>query len=116
MIIPCGIENKQVTSLEKELGHKVPLVDVNEKIKKHFEEHDDIAGVIIDLADIIRSAVHRPLARLAFQIGYRAAAPRNTAQPHAAVPPHVTAVVDYTCGLVGETIRRARTARPLCGS
>ena len=38
MIIPCGIENKQVTTLEKELGHKVPLVEVQEKIKKHFQE------------------------------------------------------------------------------
>ncbi len=38
MIIPCGIENKQVTSLEKELGRKVPLQEVQEKIKKHFEE------------------------------------------------------------------------------
>lgn len=38
MIIPCGIEKKQVTSLEKELGRKVPLAEVQEKIKKHFEE------------------------------------------------------------------------------
>ena len=38
MIIPCGIENKQVTSLEKELGRKVPLTEVQEKIKKHFKE------------------------------------------------------------------------------
>ena len=38
MIIPCGIENKQVTSLEKELGRKVPLAEVQEKIKRHFEE------------------------------------------------------------------------------
>lgn len=38
MIIPCGIENKQVTSLEKELGHKVSLAEVQEKIKHHFEE------------------------------------------------------------------------------
>lgn len=37
MIIPCGIENKQVTSLEKELGRKVPLAEVQEKIKNHFE-------------------------------------------------------------------------------
>jgi lipoyl(octanoyl) transferase len=38
MIIPCGIENKQVTSLEKELGRKVPLDEVKEKIKVHFQE------------------------------------------------------------------------------
>ncbi len=38
MIIPCGIENKQVTTLEQELGRKVPLAEVQEKIKKHFQE------------------------------------------------------------------------------
>ncbi|MBP6456838.1 MAG: lipoyl(octanoyl) transferase LipB [Chitinophagaceae bacterium] len=42
MIIPCGIENKQVTTLEKELGRKIPLHEVEEKIKKHFE---DVFGV-----------------------------------------------------------------------
>ncbi len=42
MIIPCGIENKQVTTLEKELGHKVPLIEVQEKIKKHFQEVFDV--------------------------------------------------------------------------
>ncbi len=35
-IIPCGILNKQVTSIEKELGNKVNVEDVKEKIKKHF--------------------------------------------------------------------------------
>jgi lipoyl(octanoyl) transferase len=37
-IIPCGIQNKQVTSLAKELGHAVPLDEVKQKLKKHFEE------------------------------------------------------------------------------
>ncbi|MBC8032921.1 MAG: lipoyl(octanoyl) transferase LipB [Chitinophagaceae bacterium] len=36
-IIPCGIQDKQVTSLEKELGRKVDLEDVKNKLKKHFE-------------------------------------------------------------------------------
>ena len=36
-IIPCGIQNKKVTSLEKELGHSVPMNEVKEKIKKNFE-------------------------------------------------------------------------------
>jgi lipoyl(octanoyl) transferase len=36
-IIPCGIQNKQVTSLEKELGKKVSMDDVKEKVKKNFE-------------------------------------------------------------------------------
>lgn len=37
-IIPCGIQNKQVTSIEKELGHKVDYEGVKEKIKKNFEK------------------------------------------------------------------------------
>ena len=36
-IIPCGIENKQVTSIEKELGCKVDYAAVKEKVKKNFE-------------------------------------------------------------------------------
>lgn len=35
-IVPCGIIDKQVTSIEKELGIKVDLKEVEEKIKKHF--------------------------------------------------------------------------------
>jgi lipoyl(octanoyl) transferase len=37
-IIPCGIENKQVTSIEKELKHKVDFEEVKEKIKRNFEK------------------------------------------------------------------------------
>ena len=36
-IIPCGIENKQVTSIQKELGNKVDYEEVKEKIKRNFE-------------------------------------------------------------------------------
>ncbi len=36
-IIPCGIENKQVTSIEKELGRPVDLQEVKEKMKRNFE-------------------------------------------------------------------------------
>ncbi len=35
-IIPCGIVNKQVTSIEKELKGKVDYEEVKQKIKKHF--------------------------------------------------------------------------------
>lgn len=42
LIIPCGIQNKQVTSMEKELGHPVPIHEVEHKIKLHFE---DVFGV-----------------------------------------------------------------------
>ena len=38
MIIPCGIQNKQVTSMEKELGNKISVAEVEEKIKHHFQE------------------------------------------------------------------------------
>ncbi len=37
-IIPCGIANKQVTSLEKELGYKVIINEVKEKVKRNFEK------------------------------------------------------------------------------
>ena len=36
-IVPCGIQGKTVTSLEKELGHKVNYEDVKEKVKKYFQ-------------------------------------------------------------------------------
>ena len=37
-IIPCGIQNKAVTSMEKELGKKVDINQVKEKIKIYFSE------------------------------------------------------------------------------
>ncbi len=37
-IVPCGIENKQVTSLEKELGYKLDMEEVKQKVKQHFEQ------------------------------------------------------------------------------
>lgn len=37
-IIPCGIQNKAVTSLQKELGREVPLEEVKNKVKKNFEK------------------------------------------------------------------------------
>ena len=36
-IIPCGID-KAVTSLDKELGHKVDEEEVKQKLKKHFAD------------------------------------------------------------------------------
>ena len=35
-IVPCGIDDKQVTSMEKELGHPVSIENVKEKLKKHI--------------------------------------------------------------------------------
>ncbi|HMU47588.1 MAG TPA: lipoyl(octanoyl) transferase LipB [Chitinophagaceae bacterium] len=37
-IIPCGINNKQVTSLEKELGVKQDIEEVKSRIKRNFEK------------------------------------------------------------------------------
>lgn len=36
-IIPCGIENKAVTSIEKELGYAVDMEAVKSRLTKHFE-------------------------------------------------------------------------------
>ncbi len=35
-IIPCGIQDKTVTSLNKELGQEVNMPEIKEKLKKHF--------------------------------------------------------------------------------
>ena len=37
-IIPCGIANKQVTSIQKELGRKIDMEEVKERLKSSFEE------------------------------------------------------------------------------
>ncbi len=41
-IIPCGIVNKQVTSMERELGSKVDFEEVKEKLKRNFEKVFDV--------------------------------------------------------------------------
>ena len=45
-IIPCGIGNKQVTSLEKELGKKPDFEEVKEKVRKSFEKVFEVELVI----------------------------------------------------------------------
>jgi lipoyl(octanoyl) transferase len=37
-IIPCGIQDKQVTSLAAELGHPVPIEEVKAEVRRRFEE------------------------------------------------------------------------------
>ena len=37
-IIPCGIQNKQVTSLQKELNRKLDYEEVKEKLRANFEK------------------------------------------------------------------------------
>jgi len=41
-IIPCGIQNKQVTSLEKELGKKIDFEEAKERVRKNFEKVFDV--------------------------------------------------------------------------
>lgn len=45
-IVPCGITDKEVTSIEKELGHSVPLQEVSKKLLKHFNAQFEIDQVI----------------------------------------------------------------------
>lgn len=37
-IVPCGIRDKQVTSMQQELGHEVPMEEVKAKLKLNFEK------------------------------------------------------------------------------
>ncbi len=37
-IVPCGIQNKAVTSLEKELGYQVPMDEVKRNVKNNFQK------------------------------------------------------------------------------
>ena len=37
-IVPCGIQNKQVTSIEHELQHPVPMQEVKERVKYYFQQ------------------------------------------------------------------------------
>ena len=37
-IVPCGISDKAVTSLEKELGQAIDMQEIQEKVKKHLQE------------------------------------------------------------------------------
>jgi lipoyl(octanoyl) transferase len=41
-IIPCGIQNKQVTSIEKELGQQVDFEEAKQRLKRNFEKVFDV--------------------------------------------------------------------------
>ncbi len=41
-IIPCGIQNKRVTSLQKELGREINIEEAKEKVKRNFEKVFDV--------------------------------------------------------------------------
>lgn len=42
LIIPCGIKDKGVTSLQKELGRKVDIKEVEERVKIQFEKRFEV--------------------------------------------------------------------------
>lgn len=44
-IIPCGIPDKKVTSLQQELGSVIPMNEVSEKVRKNFEQVFDVNTV-----------------------------------------------------------------------
>jgi lipoyl(octanoyl) transferase len=37
-IVPCGIQDKKVTSMKAELGQELQISDVQESLKHHFEQ------------------------------------------------------------------------------
>ena len=37
-IVPCGIDDKDVTSMKRELGHQLDLEEVKDRLKKHIAE------------------------------------------------------------------------------
>jgi lipoyl(octanoyl) transferase len=47
-IIPCGIQNKQVTSLQQQLGHPVPLEEVKNRLRFYFEKVFNVELVEVD--------------------------------------------------------------------
>ncbi|TKK65519.1 lipoyl(octanoyl) transferase LipB [Ilyomonas limi] len=53
-IIPCGIVNKKVTSLQEELGREVSLEEVKERVKAHFEEVFEAELITIELSGVSR--------------------------------------------------------------
>jgi lipoyl(octanoyl) transferase len=52
LMVPCGIRDKQVTSLQKELGRHVPLEEVKARLLKHFSE--------VFEAEVVASEVEHP--------------------------------------------------------
>jgi len=49
-IVPCGIQNKKVTSMQEELGYEVDMDDVKEKLKSGFEK---VFGVRVIAGNVV---------------------------------------------------------------
>ena len=55
-IIPCGIQDKSVTSFKKELGKEVNLSEVKEKLVKNFRSHFNYHKVVLkDRDELLQS-------------------------------------------------------------
>ena len=50
-IIPCGIQNKQVTSLQQQLGHPVPLQEIKRRLTHYFEKVFNVELVPTDTSN-----------------------------------------------------------------
>jgi lipoyl(octanoyl) transferase len=51
-IIPCGINDKAVTSLKKELGREVDMQEIKERLKKNFAELFDARIVNVEAGSL----------------------------------------------------------------
>jgi lipoyl(octanoyl) transferase len=51
-IVPCGIVNKQVTSIEKELGKRVDYEMVKQQIKNNFEKVFEIEYILPEIVSL----------------------------------------------------------------
>jgi lipoyl(octanoyl) transferase len=54
-IIPCGIQNKKVTSLKEELGKHIPMIEVQEKLKRNFEKVFNVE--LIDNTSVVQNNI-----------------------------------------------------------
>ena len=48
-IIPCGITDKSVTSLNIELGKEIDMLDLKQKVKYHFEKRFEVSLSLIHI-------------------------------------------------------------------
>ncbi len=56
-IIPCGISDKKVTSLEQLLGRPVPMDEVKSQVRRHFEEVFEVhLNELSELPESVKSA------------------------------------------------------------
>ena len=61
-IIPCGISDKEVTSLKKELNQSIEIEEVKTKLLKHFIDiFDYSSSVEINKSELLNSNLHQAL-------------------------------------------------------